>query len=257
MTENRSSGVAVVTGASRGIGAAIAHRLAREGLAVACGATTAANAEYVAAAIRAEHGVDAIALALQVSDAESVEAAMTAIEDRLGPVTLLVGNAGVAHVESFLHMAVADFDRVLDVNLRGVFVCGQAAARHMVASGTRGAIVNIGSIAGVNAFPQRAGYCASKAAVAHLTKVMALDLADHGIRVNCVAPGYIRTDMVQGVIDDGRLDEGQLRRRIPMHELGTVEDIAAAVAWMASDEARYATGVTLVIDGGWVAHGHV
>ena len=154
-------------------------------------------------------------------------------------------------------MAEADFDRVMDINVKGVFNGAQAAARRMVASGTSGSIVNLGSIAGVNAFPLRMGYSTSKAAVHQMTKIMALDLAEHQIRVNCVAPGYIRTDMVQDIIDAGTLDEARLMSRVPLGDLGTVEDIAAAVSWVASAEARYVTGAVMVIDGGWSAYGHI
>ena len=232
-------------------------RLASKGMAVACVATSADNAAGVVDTITSQFGVPALAVGMLVQERESVEAGMSAIEDRLGPITVLVNNAGVSGVTTFLDMPVEDFDRVIDINLRGVFLCAQSAARRMVASGTNGSIVNIGSITGVNAFPKRMGYAASKAAVHHMTKVMALDLADHGIRVNCVAPGYIRTDMISDLIEAGNLDEALLQKRIPLHELGTPDDIAAAVDWISSAEARYATGQTLLIDGGWVAYGHV
>lgn len=127
----------------------------------------------------------------------------------------------------------------------------------MIASGTAGSIVQLGSIAGFNGFPQRVGYCGTKAAVHHMTKVMALDLARHHIRVNGVAPGYIRTDLVQELIDEGTLDEGRLSNRIPVHELGTPEHIAASVSFLASQDAAYITGETLTVDGGWIAHGHI
>jgi NAD(P)-dependent dehydrogenase (short-subunit alcohol dehydrogenase family) len=255
--DENTHGVAVVTGASRGIGAAIAERLAAEGLAVACAATSATNVAGVVERIRSECGVAALGLAIQVEDAESVESGLSRVEEQLGPISVMVNNAGVSGVAPFLEMPLAQFDRVIDINLRGVFICGQAAARRMVASGTSGSIVNIGSIAGVNGFPKRTGYAASKAAVHHMTKVMAIDLAAHGIRVNCVAPGYIRTDMVQDLIGSGALDENLLERRIPLSHLGTVDDVAAAVAWISSTEARYVTGATLLIDGGWAAYGHV
>lgn len=257
MTAGKRQGVAVVTGASRGIGAAIAERFASKGMSVACVATSSDNAAPIAARLRADHGVPAIAVGISVQDRDSVEAGLTLIEAELGPITVLVNNAGVSGVTTFLDMPVEDFDRVIDINVRGVFLCAQGAGRRMVASGTQGAIVNIGSITGVNGFPKRMGYAASKAAVHHMTKIMALDLVEHGIRVNCVAPGYIRTDMISDLIELGKLDDQALKNRIPMKDLGTPEDIAAAVDWISSSEARYATGETLFIDGGWNAYGHV
>jgi len=253
----RTPGAVVVTGASRGIGEAIALRFASEGHPIACCATSAANAEPVAERIRQLHGVSAMAVGMHVESEQSVHDGMDAIESELGPISVMVSNAGIANVAPFLEMPVEDFTQVLNINLLGVFICGQIAARKMVAAGVQGRIVNIGSIAGINAFPRRMGYAASKAGVNHMTKVMALDLAEYGIRVNCVAPGYIRTDMIQDLFDAGKLDEAGLRRRIPLGDLGTSEDVAAAVSWVTSDEARYATGATLVLDGGWTAYGHI
>jgi NAD(P)-dependent dehydrogenase (short-subunit alcohol dehydrogenase family) len=247
----------MVTGASRGIGEAIAVRFASEGHPVAVCATTAANAEPVAARIREEFQVPAIAVGMQVEDQDSVQQGVDLITDQLGPISVLVNNAGIASVAPFLEMSVEDFSHVLNINLRGVFICAQIAARHMVEHNTRGYIVNIGSIAGINAFPRRMSYAASKAGVNHMTKVMALDLAPHGIRVNCVAPGYIRTDMIQDLFDANKLDEAGLRARIPLGDLGTSEDVASAVSWISSEESAYATGSIMVLDGGWTAYGHI
>jgi NAD(P)-dependent dehydrogenase (short-subunit alcohol dehydrogenase family) len=250
-------GVALVTGASRGIGAAIARRLAADGYAVACGATATANAVDVADEI-AGHGTQrAMPIEIRVQDPDSVELAVASVERELGVITLLVNNAGINRVAPVHEQPVADFDAVLDVNLRGVFICSHFVSRRMVATGSPGSIVNIGSVAGIDAFPGRSAYAASKAGVHHLTRVMALDLAPHRIRVNGVAPGYIRTDLVQGLIAEGTLDVTSLRRRIPMGEFGETQDVAAAVAWLAGPESRYVTGETVIVDGGWAAYGHV
>lgn len=249
--------VAVITGASRGIGKAVATRLASDGWAVACGASTLENAEPVAAALAAQFGVATLPLAMPVQDRPALDAALDAAEAELGPIALMVNNAGIAAVTPFLEVDAEDFASIVDVNLVGVFHGSQAAARRMVASGTAGSIIQMGSIAGINSFPSRVGYCGTKAAVHQMTRVMALDLAEHNIRVNCVAPGYIRTDMVQDLIDGNLLLEAPLKNRIPTSELGTVEDIANAVAFLASDQAGYVTGHTLVVDGGWLASGHI
>lgn len=252
-----SSGVAVVTGASRGLGAAIADRLGADGWDVACLATGRDQARVVAERIETRHGVRARAHACLVQDRDQVDAALDAVEAELGPIGLMVNNAGIAQVAPFLDTDAAAFRSIVDINLVGVFHGSQAAARRMVASGTTGSIVQLGSIAGINGFPQRVGYCGTKAAVHHMTKVMAVDLAPYGIRVNCVAPGYIRTDMVQDLIDAGTLDETPLTSRIPAGQLGRPDHIAGAVAWLAGDEAGYVTGETLTVDGGWVAYGHI
>lgn len=250
-------GVAVITGASRGLGAAIARRLGRDGWSVGCIATSESSATPIARELAEQAGVATMALGARVEDRDQVDAALEQIESDLGPIRLMVNNAGISQVAPFLDTDPEDFERIVDINLLGVFHGSQAAARRMVASGTNGAIVQLGSVAGRNGFPHRVGYCGTKAAVHHMTSVMAIDLAPHGIRVNAVAPGYIRTDMVQDLIDAGTLDEKRLAARIPTEELGTPDHIASAVAWLASDESAYVTGETITVDGGWVAYGHI
>jgi len=250
------SGVAVVTGASRGLGAAIAQRLASEGWKVACVATSQASAQPITDELTAA-GAKAIAVGALVQDREQVEAALDAAEDQLGPIELMVNNAGIAQVVNFLELDPADFSQVVDINLMGVFHGSQAAAQRMAAAGTHGSIVQLGSVAGINGFPERVGYCGTKAAVHQMTKVMAIDLAPHNIRVNAVAPGYIRTDMVQDLINAGTLDEQRIARRIPANALGSPEHIAACVSWLASSDAAYVTGETISVDGGFLAYGHL
>ena len=249
--------MALVTGASRGIGADVARRLAADGYAVACGATSRENAISVVEEIAAGGVGRAMPIELRVQDPSSVERGVAAVEKELGAITLLVNNAGINKLGPVHELSVEDFDAVIDVNLRGVFLCSHFASQRMVAAGTGGSIITIGSVAGIDAFPGRTGYAASKAAVHRLTRVMAIDLAAHRIRVNCVAPGYIRTDLIQNLLDEGRLDADALIRRTPMGMFGEGTDVAAAVSWLAGPESRFVTGETLVVDGGWAAYGHV
>ena len=251
------SGVAVVTGGSRGIGAGIVERLAADGWNVGVAATTEDRAAEMAEKLATDHGVKTVPLGIAVEDWASVEAGFDQAEAALGPISLVVNNAGVAGVAPTLEMAVEDFSELIDINVKGVFHGSKAGAARMVASGTRGSIVQIGSVTAVNGFPSRVGYCSSKAAVHMMTKVLSLDLAPHGIRVNCVAPGYIGTPMIEGLIEEGKLPVEPLKERIPMGDLGSPADIAAAVAWLASSESRYMTGESVFVDGGWTAYGHV
>lgn len=247
--------VALVTGASRGIGADIAVALAEAGMHVACAATTEDNARPTAEAVQAQ-GVRALALALRVEDAAQVGAGFDRVEAELGPVTLLVNNAGIAMQKPVLEMEEADYDRIYGINAKGVFLCAQRAARAMREAGG-GVIVNIGSIAGQNAFPKRLGYCGSKAAVHHMTRVMAVEWAEYNIRVNCVAPGYIRTDIVAELARRGVVDAEALARRAPQNRLGSGRDISEAVLYLAGPGAGFVTGTVLVVDGGWDAYGYL
>ncbi len=255
-TGDATKPVAVVTGASRGLGASIARRLADDGWAVGCLATSAESASAISTEIEASGG-SAVAVGARVEDRDALEAALDQVESGLGLISLMVNNAGISQVAPFLETDPADFARIIDINLLGVFHGSQAAARRMAANGLSGSIIQMGSMAGRVGFPKRVGYCGTKAAVHHMTKVMAVDLAPHKIRVNAVAPGYIRTDMIQNLFDTGTLDEAPLQARVPQGELGDPDHIAAAVAWLASDESSYVTGEVLTVDGGWTAYGHI
>src|ERR1700736_335147 len=233
--------IAIVTGGSRGIGAAIVEQFARDGIAVACTATSIERAVAVADGVRSRHGTGCLPLEMIVEDPESVPAAFDAGRDELGTPTILVNNAGMTNVAPLLEADLEILSKVIDVNLKGVLNCSQAAARLMVDAQTPGAIVNIGSVGGFNGFPGRGAYGASKAAVHHLTKILAIELAQFGIRVNCVAPGFVETDMIRSLAASGVLDVEALKRRTPLHELIPAEDIANTVAWLASSNARHIT----------------
>ncbi len=246
--------VAIVTGASRGLGRSIALELAEAGARVACVATRAENCNEAVEEIRAAGG-EAQAFGCRVERAADVARLFERTAAGLGPVDVLVNNAGISRPELTLEMSEESWDEHMDVNVKSVFLCSQAAARQMVEHGG-GAIVHIGSILGRNAFPATLGYCTSKAAVDHMTRVMAIEWARLGIRVNCVAPGYVATDMIEGLEAEGKLKVKDLERRTPQRRLGTGREIAKAVRFAASEDAAFMTGEVLVIDGGWTAFGY-
>lgn len=246
--------VAVVTGASRGLGKHIAVELAEAGARVACVATRAENATDTVAEIQAKGG-EAIALGCRVEAADQVTQLFVQLEERLGPCDILVNNAGITRPQLTLEMTEENWDKHMDINVKSVFLCSQAAGRQMQPRKS-GCIVNIGSILGRNAFPATLGYCTSKAAIDQMTRVLAIEWARYGIRVNCVAPGYIQTDMIDRLEEDGKLTVRDLKRRTPQRRLGEGKDIAKAVRFVASDDASFMTGEVMVIDGGWTAFGY-
>lgn len=246
--------LAIVTGASRGLGKAIALELAAEGARVACLATRAENAASVVAEITAAGG-EARAYGCRVEHSAEVSAAFARIKEDFGPVDILVNNAGLSRPMLTLEMTEENWDQHMDINAKSIFLCSQAAARQMQGHGG-GNIINIGSILGRNAFPATLGYCASKAATDQMTRVMAIEWARLGIRVNCVAPGYVQTDLVDDLAHEGKLTLKDLERRTPLRRLGTAREIARAVVYLASDDAAFVTGEVLVIDGGWTAFGY-
>lgn len=242
---------AAVTGAGRGIGRGIALRLAEAGAAVAVVDRDEASASAVADEIRAAGGV-ARAVRADVSDEADVAALVDACREALGGIDVMVNNAGVFPACPVLSMEAADFDRVLSVNLRGVFLCTRAAALAMVDQGRGGAIVNVTSIDALH--PSMVGlahYDASKHGVWGFTKNVALELADHGIRVNAVAPGAVLTPGVEEMSGgDMAGTVAAFAERIPMRRMGDPDDIARAVLFLASPMSSYMTGAQVVVDGG-------
>ncbi len=238
--------VALVTGASGGLGAHMAGVLARSG---ACVALAARGVERCAArceAIRAEGG-DAMAVRLDVADAASVRSAFAEVGERFGRLDILVNNAGIATTAPALDLVEDDWDRVVDTNLKGAFLCAQAAARIMKAHGG-GSIVNIASILGLRVAAQVAPYAASKAGLVQLTRALALEWARHGVRVNALCPGYIETDINREVF---RSDAGQaMLKRVPQRRLGQPEDLDGPLLLLCSDASRFMTGAEIAVDGG-------
>ena len=246
--------LAIVTGASRGLGKAIALELAAEGASIACLATRADNAAGVVAEISAAGG-KARAYGCHVESSAEVTATFAQVQAEMGTVQIMVNNAGLSRPMATLDMTEENWDQQMDINAKSIFLCSQAAARQMQDQGG-GAVINIGSILGRNAVPATLGYCASKAATDQMTRVMAIEWARLGIRVNCVAPGYVQTDLVDDLAQEGKLTLRDLERRTPLRRLGTAREIARAVVYLASADAAFVTGEVLVIDGGWTAFGY-
>jgi NAD(P)-dependent dehydrogenase (short-subunit alcohol dehydrogenase family) len=240
--------VAVVTGASRGIGHDLALALADAGATVVATARDEAALDEVVSHIRQEGGT-AQGLAADIADPTASAALMDRVVDEYGRIDVLVNNAGLGANHDVLDITPADWDELMDVNLRGLFFTTQAAARHMVARGY-GRIVNMSSQAGRVALPRHTVYCASKGGVEQLTRVLALEWAPSGVTVNAVAPTFVRTP---GTAE--RLDQpeflGDVLTRIPVGRVGTTMDVAGAVVYLASDAASLVTGGVVPVDGGW------
>ncbi len=242
--------VALVTGAGSGIGRGVCLRLGADGAAVAVADVVPETAAETVALLT-ERGATALALDMDVAAAAQVERAFDAAWARLGRVDILVNNAGIMSYRPFLHLTEAEWARTLAVNATGVFLCAQAAARRLVAAGLPGRIINVGSITGEVAIEFQAHYAASKGAVRMLTKALALELAPHAITVNQVAPGVVETGMTRELLADPQVAEVTLPL-IPLGRAAQPADVAAAIAFLASDDAAYITGTTLVVDGGYL-----
>ena len=240
-----SQEIALVTGASRGIGQAIALALGAQGASVAGTATTDKGAAMIQASFN-EKGVNGIGLTLDVTEPESIEAAMKRIQDTFGAPTILVNNAGIARDNLLLRMKEEEWSAVLDTNLGSVYRLSKACVRGMMKA-RRGRIINIGSVVASMGNPGQSNYCAAKAGMVGFTRSLARELGVRGITVNAVAPGFIDTDMTRALPSDQR---EALIEQIPAGRLGTPQDIAATVAFLASPQAAYITGETLHVNGG-------
>jgi NAD(P)-dependent dehydrogenase (short-subunit alcohol dehydrogenase family) len=238
---------ALVTGAGRGIGLGAAAALAEAGAHVVLAARSASEIEDAAAAIRASDGA-AEALPMDVADIELAAARIAAA----GPFDVLVNNAGTNRPAPFQDVAVADFDAVMNLNVRAAFFVAQAVARGMIAAGKGGTIVHVSSQMGHVGGARRSVYCASKWAIEGIARAMALDLAPHGIRVNTLCPTFIETPMTRPFLaDDGF--KASVLQKIKLGRLGQVEDLMGAIVFLCSDAASLMTGSSLLVDGGWTA----
>ncbi|HEX9684491.1 MAG TPA: SDR family NAD(P)-dependent oxidoreductase [Burkholderiales bacterium] len=239
---------AFVTGASQGIGAAIALALARDGFDVAVSSTRPEKLAQVASGIVAANA-RAVPVALDVRAPGSIEKAMAEVVGACGRLDVLVNNAGVPVKKPALDLSPAEWEAVLDVNLKGTFFMSQSMGRHLVAAGRPGCIVSIASTHGLVALAQRSAYGIAKAAVIHMTRMLAIEWAEHGIRVNAVAPGRVDTPSRAGSLAEPGYRDAALGR-IPLHRFGAAEEVAGAVSYLVSPAASYITGQTLVLDGG-------
>lgn len=249
----RCSGMtAVVTGGGRGIGLTIASALAAEGAAVAL-LDVLPDVQETARALAADHGVAAVGLHADVTDAAAVEAAFAAAQEELGVADILVTSAGITMWGASIDVSPADWQRVLDINLNGTFYACQSFARRLLAAGRPGSAILVSSMSGeiVNIPQFQASYNTSKAAVSHLTRSLAVEWAKDGIRVNAISPGYTLSDMTRQFMDANPQLRIQWESLIPMGRMGTPEDLLGMVLLLASGESSYITGQSLVIDGGY------
>ena len=240
------NGVALVTGASRGIGRAIALKLAEDGFAIVVNyASSSEEAEAVVAQIEAGGG-RALAVPADVSDPDAVAAMFETVTAELGPVSVLVNNAGVTDDGLLLRMNADQWDDVISTNLRSVFLCTKAALRGMLRARS-GRIINISSVSGISGNPGQSNYAASKAGIIGFTKSVAKEVGSRGITVNAIAPGFIQTDMTEALGDDVT---DAASEQIALGRLGLPEEVASVVGYLAGNGASYITGQTIVVDGG-------
>lgn len=253
MTAVHAGKTAIITGGASGIGEGIARRLHADGASVVIADLNGGLARTVVADL----GDRAMAIELDVTDEVSVEQLVLAAVDRFGSLDIMVNNAGIIQIAPVTAMSYADWKRLMDVNVDGVFLGCRAAARAMIEQGRGGTIVNAASGAGRRGVPNISGYCASKAAIIMLTQSLAVELAEHNITVNSYAPGHITTPFWKGIAEgfskvmDKSPDEviEMFRSSVPMGRFGTPEDVAAAVSWLATPDAAYMSGQAIAMNG--------
>ncbi|MCP3706683.1 3-oxoacyl-ACP reductase FabG [Paraburkholderia sp. CNPSo 3274] len=245
MEKTLDNQAAIVTGATRGIGRAIALELARQGATVIGTATSEAGAQAISAAFE-EAGLKGRGAVLNVNDAAAAEALIDATVKEFGGLAILVNNAGITQDNLAMRMKDDEWDSVIDTNLKSVFRLSRAVLRPMMKART-GRIINITSVVGSSGNPGQANYAAAKAGVAGMTRALAREIGSRGITVNCVAPGFIDTDMTKDLPAE---QQAALKQQIPLGRLGSPDDIAHAVAFLASPQAAYITGTTLHVNGG-------
>jgi 3-oxoacyl-[acyl-carrier protein] reductase len=252
-TQPLTSRVAIVTGSSSGIGRAVAADLAGRGMSVVVTSRSAERAQATAAAIE-EQGGTALGLAAELTDTDAPAALVARTLEAFGRLDALVNNAGAGQVADSATLALADWQRIIDLDLSAPFRCAQAAAGPMLAAG-RGVIVNVSSLTGHLGLPRRAAYGAAKHGLEGLTKTLAVEWARRGVRVVSVAPAYVATELLAGTSKAGGFTLEEVAQRTPLGRLAEPEEVARVVAFLVSDDASYVTGSSVLVDGGWVADG--
>lgn len=248
--------VALVTGGGSGIGRAIALLFAAKGADIAVSDINLSSAEQTVEEIK-QLGGRAIAIRADVSDVDDVDVMVSRVVKELGGLYILVNNAGIPGENlPTIESSVEHWDKVVRVNLRSTYLCSRRAGQWMV-SKKSGKVLNIASIVGMSGFIARASYGPAKAGIVNLTQTLAVEWAKYNINVNCIAPGYVVTPLDEDLIKSGRLNLELIEKRIPLGYRAQPDDIAKAALFLVSDDAKYITGVTLPVDGGWLAYGDV
>jgi len=249
--------VALVTGSGSGLGRAMALAFAEEGADVALNDLHQATASEVAATISQEFKRKAIAIEADVARADEVDAMVDKTLSELGKIDILVNNAGILQQSvPTIEQSVENWERVIGIHLRGTYLCSRRVGQWMVKQ-KGGVVLNMASIIAFGGFPMRTSYGPAKAGIINLTQTLAIEWAKYNIRVNCIAPGYIGQSMTDNAIKEGILDLEAILRRTPLGHLGKADDIAKAAVFLVSDDASYITGVTLPVDGGWLAYRYI
>ncbi len=247
---------ALITGASKGIGKGIAEKYAEEGASVMLASRSEDILAELSQKIRSEGGKADYCL-LDVRSTDSIQSAVDSTVEKFGKLDIMINNAGVSMVHPSETLSEENWVSTMETDLFGVFYGCQSAGRQMMKQPQGGCIINVSSMYGSVAAPMRTAYCTSKAGVNMMTKVLAVEWADKNIRLNCIAPGYIKTELVQDLIDNGTLPVESLRKRTPQGRLGEITDVLGAAVFLAGDEATFITGSVITMDGGWSAYGYL
>lgn len=248
--------VALVTGGSRGIGKAICLNFAKNNIRVAVNHSRPGSAEEVVDEIKSLGGF-ATSFQANISNENEVKKMISKTLMEFNHIDFLVNNAGISdQMLPLTEQNTEKWQEIMNIHLKGTYLCSKEVSKYMIDQ-RFGKIVNISSIVGLAGFPMRTAYGPAKSAIVNLTKVLAIDLAPHKINVNAVAPGYIKTEMVENLIKNKKLNQKRICKRIPLKRIGSCEDVANLVEFLCSEKANYITGETIVVDGGWLAYGYL